>query len=126
MTNWLCSLCDYYGPEKDHTTHLDGVGAIRFNRDTKLGFDPDDWAEMVSATNTKADLKDKIDRDTELGFYTKYHVKRILDPSGKHAHCEYYVLDLTHDMYAKAALEAYANACRNEYPLLAMDLDELS
>ena len=43
-------------------------------------------------------------------------------PGGKHERCEYYVLDLQHDRYAKAALAAYADACEDEYPHLAKDL----
>ena len=34
------------------------------------------------------------------------------------------VLDLTHDKFALAALRAYQVACREEYPLLAADLDQ--
>ena len=40
----------------------------------------------------------------------------------KHANCEYFVLDLTHDYHARAAIEAYVNSCETQYPLLAKDL----
>lgn len=43
-------------------------------------------------------------------------------PATKHLHCDYYVLDLVHDKFAKAALSAYADACEQEYPLLARDI----
>lgn len=40
----------------------------------------------------------------------------------KHHGGEYFVLDLNHDEFAAAALQAYANACRHKFPLLASDL----
>lgn len=45
-------------------------------------------------------------------------------PGGKHADCNYFVLDLTHDAFAPAALEAYADACEAKYPLLAQEIRE--
>jgi hypothetical protein len=60
--------------------------------------------------------------DRKRGFYNKFHVHRV-DGSPKHEGCEYFVLDLDHDKHAYAALRAYADSCRAEYPLLAADLD---
>lgn len=62
------------------------------------------------------------DADTERGLYRKYRVERLSDPTGKHADCDYYVLDLVHDRFARAALRAYADACEAEFPALAADL----
>lgn len=62
------------------------------------------------------------DVDRQLGLYGKYRVERMHDAHGKHAKCDYFVLDLVHDKYATAALTAYASACESEYPLLAKDL----
>jgi len=59
------------------------------------------------------------------GIYCKFHVERVDGTSGqgkKHYGCEYFVLDLTHDPYAKAAILAYAGSCESIYPLLARDL----
>ncbi len=56
------------------------------------------------------------------GLYNKYTVKRNLDPKGKHPNCQYFVLDLTHDPFAKAAILAYAKACKLTHPALANDL----
>ena len=59
------------------------------------------------------------------GLYKKFIVKRTdgKSQSGKkHHRCEYFVLDVTHDAHAKAALHAYADSCEAEYPLLADDL----
>ena len=59
------------------------------------------------------------------GLYAKFHVRRAdLQhlPGRKHDRCDYFVLDLTHDPFAMAAIEAYANACEREYPVLSADL----
>ena len=63
--------------------------------------------------------------DKTRGLYNKFTVTRndgSSDPGGKHFGCEYFVLDLTHDKHAAAALRAYAESCAAEYPLLAADL----
>lgn len=43
-------------------------------------------------------------------------------PSGKHAHCEHFVLDLNHDQDARAALREYIHQIRHTKPRLAADL----
>lgn len=56
------------------------------------------------------------------GLYRKFVVNRVdgsSQPGGKHHDCEYFVLDMMHDKYAKAALLAYAQACQDDYPQLA-------
>ncbi len=63
--------------------------------------------------------------DKTRGLYNKFSVVRMdgkSRPGAKHDGCEYFVLDLTHDPYAKPALLAYATACANEYPKLSDDL----
>ena len=63
--------------------------------------------------------------DKGKGLYRKYYVMRTDGSSaigGKHHGCEYFVLDLAHDVHAKAALLAYATSCQAEYPQLAADL----
>lgn len=63
--------------------------------------------------------------DEKRGLYRKYTVERMDGSSGlggKHADCEYFVLDLAHDKHAFAALLAYANSCADECPQLAADL----
>ena len=63
--------------------------------------------------------------DKKRGVYNKFEVTRTdggSRPGKKHHRCEYFVLDLTHDKHAEAALRAYADSCANEYPLLASDL----
>lgn len=64
--------------------------------------------------------------DATRGLYGKFRVERTDGSSGtggKHEHCRYFVLDLNHDPRAVAAIRAYANSCRNQYPALAEDLD---
>lgn len=60
--------------------------------------------------------------DRTLGLYKKFDVRHRADPTGKHARCEYFVLDMAHDKFAMPALDAYATACENEYPQLSRDL----
>lgn len=60
--------------------------------------------------------------DPEQGLYRKYEVNRIDDKAEKHADCQYFVLDLDHDPHSVAALEAYAESCKAQYPTLAFDL----
>lgn len=62
--------------------------------------------------------------DKTRGVYHKFHVSRTdgkSAPGKKHEGCDYFVLDVNHDPFAKAALLAYAQACETEYPLLAYD-----
>ena len=60
------------------------------------------------------------------GLFRKFNVSRIdgSDVSGeKHDGCEYFVLDLTHDPFAHAALLAYADrASEAGYTKLSEDL----
>jgi len=61
----------------------------------------------------------------QQGLFRKFIVQRV-DRSdqfgGKHYGCEYYVLDLTHDEHAPAALHAYALSCKDTHPQLSVDL----
>lgn len=67
-----------------------------------------------------------MDRDTGRGLYRKYDVRRLNDPEGKHTQCNYFVLDLDHDPYAKVALRAYAVSCRQKFPQLSDDLTQIA
>ena len=55
----------------------------------------------------------------QQGMFKKFHVTRV---DGRYPEREYFVLDIHHDQFAKAAMEAYANTCEDEYPLLAADI----
>lgn len=46
-------------------------------------------------------------KDEKRGLYRKFVVTRSDDPEGKHEHCYCFVLDLTHDEFAPAAMKAY-------------------
>jgi len=62
---------------------------------------------------------------TKKGLYNKFIVRRTdgkSSPGEKHCGCYYFVLDLTHDKFAFAAIKAYAEACFEEYPELSVDL----
>lgn len=59
------------------------------------------------------------------GLYCKFTVERVDGSSregAKHEDCEYFVLDIDHDRFSAPALEAYATACADEFPLLATDV----
>jgi hypothetical protein len=63
--------------------------------------------------------------NTEQGLYRKFIVNRTDgadQPGQKHHACVYFVLDATHDPFAKKALAAYANACEPTHPKLAKDM----
>jgi hypothetical protein len=64
--------------------------------------------------------------DKTKGLFWKYRVYRTDGQDGpgkKHFGCRHFVLDLTHDPHAPAAIRAYADSCRADYPALAADLD---
>jgi hypothetical protein len=68
------------------------------------------------------------DADKTKGLYNKFTVTRTdgsSAPGGRHEGCQYFVLDLMHDRHAPAALRAYADSCRADYPALAEDLDRM-
>lgn len=60
------------------------------------------------------------------GLFAKFTIRRNdgsdLD-GGRHHGCKYFVLDISHDPYAEAALLAYAQACRETHPQLAADIE---
>ena len=66
--------------------------------------------------------------DPNKGLYRKFHEVKRADgrdlPGEKHENCRYFILDIDHDPHARAAIEAYAKSCKEEYPLLALDLEK--
>lgn len=66
--------------------------------------------------------------DKKRGLYGKFNITRTdgsSEPGGKHEECHYFVLDFNHDPFAFPALEAYADACKQDgYDQLAADLRE--
>lgn len=67
--------------------------------------------------------------DKQKGLCEKFKVTRTDGSSkkgGKHHNCVYFVIDTTHDKYAYFALNAYAEACKSEYPQLAKDLKSIT
>lgn len=62
------------------------------------------------------------------GLHSKYTVTRSdgrSAPGQKHERCQYFVLDLNHDPFAIAALQAYMEACKPTMPELAADIKHL-
>lgn len=63
--------------------------------------------------------------DKNKGIYEKFRVQRTDGRSAegeKHHGCFYFVLDTDHDPFAIPALNVYAEACEEKYPLLAFDI----
>lgn len=61
----------------------------------------------------------------QTGVYGKFAVRRVDGrdaPGGDRHGADYFVLDVTHDRFAKPALAAYVQACAGDYALLAQDL----
>jgi hypothetical protein len=61
----------------------------------------------------------------QQGLFRKFDIRRTDgsdQPGGKHYGCRYFVLDMTHDQHAPAALRAYAASCESTHPQLAADL----
>jgi hypothetical protein len=62
----------------------------------------------------------------QLGLlYGKFIIKRTDGRDGigdKHYGCQYFVLDITHDPFALPAIQAYAKACKKDFPELHLDL----
>ncbi len=82
------------------------------------------WISNYGATPTKEPAQPATPRPT--GLYAKFKTIERSDGRSaegeKHHGCQYFVLDITHDKFAPAALEAYAEGCQLEYPELARDL----
>lgn len=64
--------------------------------------------------------------DNKRGLYIKFkNIERTDGRSSegeKHHECDYFILDLTHDIHAIKAVDAYADSCDRHYPKLAADL----
>jgi hypothetical protein len=78
--------------------------------------------EGIEAIHLDSEIKEL---KKKVGVYKKFNVTRTdgsSEPGGKHEGCQYFVIDVTHDPFAKAALVAYAEACQTENPTLSLDL----
>jgi hypothetical protein len=64
--------------------------------------------------------------DKERGLYSKYGIRRLdgsTEPGKKHAKCDFFVLDITHDPHAAPAIFSYArSAGADGYTQLEKDL----
>lgn len=61
-------------------------------------------------------------------MYGKYEVRRADrrdEPGEKHADCKLFVLDLTHDVHARAALQHYGRLVATDRPALKTDIEDL-
>lgn len=85
---------------------------------------PDERAQQAAAPGALPE-RDPSKPTEQQGLFRKFEGCRTDggdQPGGKHHGCRYYVLDLTHDQHAPAAMRAYAAACAVTHPLLAADI----
>jgi len=85
----------------------------------------DGLADRTSAAAQAFPERDPSKGAYQQGLYRKFDVRRVDGsdhPEGKHCGCRYFVLDLTHDQHAPAAMRAYAAACEARHPQLAADI----
>lgn len=99
-----------------------------------MAFDQDlpvttkDFTDAVLAgsfSHQQRKFLEAINDDKQRGLHRKYVVFRTDGsslPGGKHENCEYFVLDWDHDPFTIPAMEAYAEACKEKYPELAVDI----
>lgn len=81
--------------------------------------------ERAKKEAARADALNRDSAKRNTGVYRKFFVHRCDgtdQPGKKHADCQYFVIDVTHDEFAPAALKAYAKACAKKYPQLSKDL----
>ena len=93
-----------------------------------------DESVAVEAAEASLSNEPEEDADRNRGLYSKFTVTRTNpDAEARHQGCDYFVLDLTDDPHAAAAIAAYAYSCRDRrlrvqlprrLPLLAADLDK--
>jgi len=90
---------------------------------------PFDFSKIVlrpgEEVRVLAEEETMADQDQERGIYEKYIVKRgdgRSEPGQRHYGCNYFVLDLTHDRFARKALLQYAEDCKVLFPELSKDL----
>jgi len=78
-------------------------------------------AANIFAHQNHADLFSLVIQDMHA-----YKIKRVdktdVMPQDKHWRCMYLVIDSLRDLYGQVAMEVYAKACENDYPLLAKDI----
>lgn len=88
----------------------------------------DEWDYVFgeeASMDTQLPERDLTKPTEQQGLFAKFTVLRNDmkdEPGKKHADCDYFVLDVSHDPYAKAALSAYAAACRETHPDLSADM----
>jgi hypothetical protein len=71
-------------------------------------------------------VSDENVKQAERGVYEKFYIARYDgrdQQGGDREGAQYFVLDLDYDPFARAALFAYAKACKRKYPALARDLE---
>ncbi len=86
----------------------------------------DDPEHAPGGEMTASDLGLRFDPEQTRGLNEKKFITFRADGTSqfgeKHHGCDYFVLDLKHDKFAKEAMLSYADECEGEFPHLADDL----
>lgn len=109
----------------NYTLHPGTVGGNRRKQQLRSAADETRAALADPERRSPLPLYDPVTPDTQRGLYAKFNVSRTdgsSAPGGKHDGCDYFVLDVTHDKHAPAALAAYAASVAATYPQLASDM----
>lgn len=81
------------------------------------------WQAIFKKGNKRDFVLTPAVKSKQSGLEDRYTVHRKHDTDGKHAECEYFVLDLTHDPIARRSLLAYASTAQaEEFEALSRDL----
>jgi len=87
----------------------------------------DGYPHLPEREGTNLPKRDETKSTEQQGLFSKFIVSRTdgKDRVGcKHYGCDYFVLDVTHDQYAKSALSAYAASCASTHPKLSEDMQK--
>jgi hypothetical protein len=82
------------------------------------------WVNLPERERAEYRRRAEEEMPDRTGYYDKYFVRKKGDAQAVHLDCEFFVLDMTHDVYALTAVMYYRDAVREANPRLAEDLDE--
>lgn len=119
-------LRQWWGVKCRNTLNLGGTCAIEQTPSASPEAAIERWNRRAPAQQSGFPERDPSRPAEQQGLFRKFDVRRTdgsSEPGGKHHGCRYFVLDLTHDQHAPAAMRAYATACRATHPHLADDIE---
>lgn len=119
-------LRQWWGVKCRNALNLGGTCAIEQTPSASPEAAIERWNRRAPVSLPAFPERDQSKPAEQQGMFHKFDVRRTdgsSEPGGKHHGCRYFVLDLTHDQHAPAAMRAYAASCRATHPHLAADID---